>query len=176
MENHTLDEKIISIRDKLDVNLPVKGHEARFAQKLRNRKRQKTSIIWWKYAAAFAMLISLAGTIWLVRQQKPEPVSSIETELDELEVYYTTRFHEEFSRLDTYNLEEYAFARQLKEDLDQIEISNENFRKMIREQGKNEYLIDAMIENYQMKLKILRKLKKLIEKTEKTHETHQSPS
>ncbi|MDX2249814.1 MAG: hypothetical protein SF052_23725 [Bacteroidia bacterium] len=181
MEKDSLEEKIMAIRNGFDLKDIPEGHDLRFERKLRRAKNLSASVFkahsrWVKVAAALAICLSIAGTIGLLRKEKPQPISAWETELNELEVYYTTRYQEEFSRLENYNLTDYEFARQLKQDLDQIEQSNENFREMILREGKNEYLIDAMIENYQMKLKILRKLKKLIEKTEKNYETDQDPS
>ncbi|MEZ4830077.1 MAG: hypothetical protein R3C61_27910 [Bacteroidia bacterium] len=169
MEKTSIENIISGFGDRLDVYQPPDGHIGRFGQKLRRRKN-KNLRFYLRIAAAVTVLAAVAGTALLIRDNQPEPVTQWEAELNDLDVYYTTLYQQELDRLGNYNLAEYEFARQLKEDLDQIEASNAKFRKMILEQGENQYLLDAMIENYQMKLKILQKLKKLIDKTEKSHE------
>lgn len=169
-------EKIFELRKQLDIRETPAGHQKRFKEKLRrkgNYRPGRLRSLGVKAAAAVALIAAVFTGWWWNAGGISEPVMAFDPELAELEVYYTNLYYEEFEEISQYDLEEYEFARQLKHDLDQIEASNQNFKAMIMEQGKNEYLVEALIENYQMKLKILKKLKHLIVQTENHHETSQ---
>ena len=123
-------------------------------------------------AASVTIMLFIVGI--KVQSSGPAEKQFVDKEIAELDTYYTSSYEEELSDLEKYDLESFEFARQLQNDLVQIEKSNQEFLELIESEGKNEYLVEAMIENYEMKLKILRKLKKLLRKVRKSDETSKS--
>ena len=123
-------------------------------------------------AASVTIMLFIVGI--KVQSSGPTEKQFVDKEIAELDTYYTSLYEEELSDLEKYDLESFEFARQLQNDLVQIEKSNQEFLELIESEGKNEYLVEAMIENYEMKLKILRKLKKLLRKVRKSDETSKS--
>ena len=142
------------------------------------KKVRKFNPDWSRYligiAASVTILLFIAG-IKIQSSGQTDEAQIADKELAELDTYYTSLYEEELSDLKKYDLESFEFARQLQNDLEQIEKSNQEFLDLIETEGKNEYLVEAMIENYEMKLKILKKLKKLLRKVRKSDETSNQP-
>ncbi|MCB0835978.1 MAG: hypothetical protein KDE26_02835 [Bacteroidetes bacterium] len=169
--------QILETRETLDLHEPPPGHLERFERRLAKAPRvRKITPDWSRYLMGIAASVTIMLFIVGIKVQSSGPAEKqfVDKEIAELDTYYTSLYEEELSDLEKYDLESFEFARQLQNDLVQIEKSNQEFLELIESEGKNEYLVEAMIENYEMKLKILRKLKKLLRKVRKSDETSKS--
>jgi hypothetical protein len=76
----------------------------------------------------------------------------------------------EVFHLEKEGWEQFDMIASLKADLNVLETEYEALKKDILQEGRNEYLIEALIQNYQERLDILKTISKTIKQTKTDHE------
>lgn len=160
---------------------PLTGHENRFETKLlfkSSANKQKRKIPVWSYGAVAACILALV--VWVVNSEIQDTrmaaqqisLSEYSYEMGEMETYFTNEIESRLSDVDVSDVEIQGYLGKL-EDLKTEYVSLE--QALARNYG-NERVINAMIDNYKLRLLVLEKLKKYIEYKNhintKTNETH----
>ena len=166
-------EKIIKENKKIfNSSEPAKGHFERFKNKLKNFSRrgvfQTKKIISISYllkAASVAVLITLS-TLWaynyfnsnlLNESPKGTALKDISPEYEEVEVYYSSLVDSKLNNLLQHfktddDLEE---KQEILEELSEFDSLYTNLQAELQANPDNERIINAMIENYQLKAEII---------------------
>lgn len=174
-------EKYIKNHRKAFDQGPVpEGHEARFANRLKAAKKAEPSIIiplrriWQAAAAVLLILISVQGGQYFWAIQTPdelEPSEKVIAELTDMDMYYGQMVRQEVFLLEEEGWEQFGMIAGLKADLNVLETEYEALKQDILQEGRNEYLIEALIQNYQERLDILKTISKTIKQTKTDHES-----
>ncbi len=180
---------------KKDRSLPTEhireGHQDRFLALLEKelpQEKKKNDYGWMKIAASVIVIISISFMGWkgfqntattsgskLVVTEKPvkstttlekqSPLANISPEYEKLENYYLTSIKFELSKMEK-NEDNKELIDSFKVRLEKL---NEEYQKLnaeLMELGPNELSIDAMIENLQMRLNLLKNLKDKLKELE----------
>ena len=174
-------EKIIKEnKEFFNSSEPAKGHFERFKNKLKNFSRrgvfQTKKIISISYllkAASVAVLITLS-TLWAynklstdkilsdkstshIGRQKGIALKDISPEYEEVEIYYSSLVNSKLNNLlqrfkTDDDLEE---KQEILEELSEFDSLYTNLQAELQANPNNERIINAMIENYQLKAEII---------------------
>ena len=168
-------------RTAFDRGTLPEGHRSRFAARLEATSETEASVtiplrkLWIAAAAALILLLALPTAVYHFAQQnqgeEPGIESTILTELSDMEIYYGGKVRKEITQLKDLDWENYDFAFALKQELENLEAENKALKDDILTEGRNEYLIEAMIQNYQQRLIILQRISKIIQQTKIDHES-----
>lgn len=163
-----------------DLKMP-EGHLKSFQKKLGVEASGTRTSDWIQRIAAILIIGILISTYWFQSDSVETPQNSIvdETqdlkdispELGNLESYFKASINYELATLEYGNFEEVAFSY-----LDELEKIEKDYKKLqtdLQTNGYNELIIDAMIENLQLRLELLQNLKlKLNELKTLSHENN----
>ncbi|NEV94084.1 hypothetical protein G3567_07985 [Psychroflexus sp. YR1-1] len=144
------------------------GHLEGFQRKLGPEPAGKASqSLWLQRIAAILILGILISTYWFPNASPESNTSSIadETldlndispELSNLETFFKASINYELATLEYGNYEEVAFS--YLEELEKIEKDYKTLSKDLQTHGYNQLIIQAMIENLQLRLELLQNLK-----------------
>jgi hypothetical protein len=174
-------EKYIQDHRKAFDKGPVpEGHKARFEQRLKQEKKAEPSItiplrrIYQVAAAMLVILIAVQGGKYFFSAQGHaglEPSEKVMAELSDMDMYYGQMVRQEISQLKKESWEQYDFITSLKDELNILETEYEALKESILQEGRNQYLIEAMIQNYQQRINILKTISKTIKQTKTDHES-----
>ncbi len=95
-------------------------------------------------------------------------------ELEELETYYLMQLAKKQENLDQYNLNNYRFAKQYIQELEVIDRAFKELKEELTQEGLYEYRIEAVVQTYELKIKILEQLLHQIQKSKTNDKTQQS--
>ncbi len=143
------------------------------ANELDRSKPTADGTFWWKVAAAFFLLSTIALLVLdnypLTNKQLATEQATVSTELAEVESYYTRLIAERRKALANHPLAN----EELLEELDRLDALYEELRNTLDVNQGDERLIHAMIRNLQLRVEILNKQLKILENI-KTKETDES--
>ncbi|SDG75154.1 hypothetical protein [Psychroflexus sediminis] len=160
------------------------GHLERFQMKLGPEPDKSAGqSLWIQRIAAVLILGILISTYWF---PNASPISNTSTiadetvdlndispELGNLETFFKTSINYELATLEYGNYEDVAFS--YLDELEKIEKDYKKLSKDLQTHGYNKLIIDAMIENLQLRLELLQNLKlKLNELKTLNHEKDQT--
>lgn len=175
-----LEKYIKDHRKAFDKGPVPEGHEDRFAQRLKEAKASGPSItipirrIGQAAAAVIAILIGVqSGAYFWANEAPTEPLFSekVVAELTDMDIYYGQMVREEILALEEEAWDQFDFTESLKQELTVLETEYQSLKESILQEGRNEYLIDALIQNYQQRLDILKTISKTIKQTKTDHES-----
>jgi multidrug efflux pump subunit AcrB len=148
------------------------GHESRFEQRLQGslerRNTWRKDIRWW----AALVVIALAVTAFFgVQKIKQEVAITDDEEALPMEVQRVADFYSNnASKLTSYGLED-ENVKELKGQLAYLNQEFERLSKLYQEQQNNENIIRGMIDNFEVRLRIIQQLNKYLE-IQKNKESH----
>ncbi|PCE64925.1 hypothetical protein [Sediminicola luteus] len=175
-----------------------KDHEARFLERLNQElpeQKKQVSYTWWRMAAAIALIIGL-GAIWMLvkdsddltdpqtgitqtdtqdtsETQNAISLGSLSPDLKKVEDYYLATINMELAKLPVSSANTHLVEGHLAK-LEQLNKEYEKLNHDLNTLGPNEETINALIQNLQLRLKLLYKLKnKLDELKTSEHENEQ---
>lgn len=150
------------------------GHEMRFENKLNQEfPQKKKGYPFLKIAASFLILVSLAyagfnylnsdiNEIVKTDEPKVKSLADISPELKKIEGYYLTRINYQISKIkitdDNKDLLELYLSQ-----LGDLQKEYDTLNTQLNSGEVSEQTIDALIENLQLRLQLLRQLKKKLE-------------
>jgi len=169
----SLEKYIRSNIDSFDVKEPMEGHFDRFRQKLETyRPARKVNLFMVAAAAAVAGII-LTGTLGLLFNSsslkninaKELTLSVISPELREVENYYQSQINSKYNLINTLNKDS---SPEVKSEVDKA-INDMNLgyyllKKDLTSYPKQERIVNAIIQQYQVRIDMLDQILKTLEK------------
>ena len=180
-----LEDFIRDHREDFDVHEPSPGLWEKILPEEESSTPYTASSSWsviWKAAAVVAIILS-SYAIWqnlqveqgftiagldtiFGRQEEPkqEDFAAI-PELAEAELYYNTQVNTMLNELDAYNDEYPGVKEDVEVDLAELDKVYNELRQDLKEDIANPEIIEAMIQNYRLKLNILKDILEQIKKS-----------
>lgn len=122
---------------------------------------------WYQIAAAVLILISVGGIggMYLAQGQQPsaeELIAQIAPEFGETEQYYSNKIQQQYAKLTTHTRDP-----EIDADLAQVDQAMAELRQelLTAPKGREEQLVQELIESYRLKLQILERILEHIEQT-----------
>ncbi|MFA7139240.1 MAG: hypothetical protein WC151_12070 [Bacteroidales bacterium] len=138
-------------------------------------KSRHNLILRWTATAAAAVLIFASA--WFLNDlrdrrlhqsgiKQPQAIAMID-ELQEAEAFYEARINQSKTRLASYSTQHPELLEEINNDLEQLSLVYEELKNDLDDHAANQEIIEAMIQNYRLRLGILEQiLAQLIEKNE----------
>ncbi len=168
MEKDRLEQYIDNHRDEFDVYEPSTEVWERIVQnkpKTKVRRLNWKKVIWQAAAVIVIFMISFAIQEYLHRNDsKPVADSRQERmtpeipELIEAEIYYTSQVNSRLAEFKKLAKRHPGLETQLEHDLSELDSIYADLKDDLKDNVANEEVIDAMIQNYRIKLQILEEL------------------
>lgn len=158
-------DKIIQ-ENKLDFDSfePNEGHFDRFEQKLiaYNNKKKSFSFAYILKAAVIAILVTLSG-LWVydnidTRSNKGIALSEISAEYGEVEMYYTHLVNQKYGEINQSESFDSTQKTILVQELKEMDSIYENLKKDLTTNPSDKRVINAMIQHYQLKVKVMNQI------------------
>jgi len=176
-----LEDYIQKNRDAFDQGKLPDGHSDRFANRLQGQQAKVLVIpvrrVWQVAAAILVLLVAIQAGSWFstspssVAETSPQVVS----ELSDIDLYYGNLVRKESIELSGKWEQDEAMQFFLN-DLDTLETEYNELKNSILIQGRNDYLINALIQNYQQRLSILEHISNIITQNKTNNEREQIQS
>ena len=145
------------------------------------QREKRRYLNWLRYAAALALIFAgfSAGIYFLVNGGGSESgiQSQLSQEIEETENYYNTLVNEKYHELKTYLVDDQETHEMLLTDMEELDEIYKELKVDLNDDVSNPEVIDAMIQNYRIKLEILEDLlSQLKEKENQDYENEESYS
>jgi hypothetical protein len=128
----------------------------------------------WRYAAAVALLIAVGFVMLQYNAAKPsQKVAQIYTfekiapQMVEVESYYTSLINEKKAQMGNYDLKALGIEDNLGQDVAVLDSSYTRLKRELLTTPNKEKIIDAMIQNLQLRMGILNEQLKTLENIKK---------
>ncbi|TVR74388.1 MAG: hypothetical protein EA408_02895 [Marinilabiliales bacterium] len=152
---------------EFDIEEPAKGHFERFALKLDQRRRSRSSFRW-RYmlqVAVIAVLVILSS-LWIydrITGRTPEyhmiTLSDISGEYREAELYYTTLISRKYNEIKSFDFQDDTREQEvLLRELSEMDAVYRSLQQELNAEGDNPMVINAMLRYYQLKLEIMSRI------------------
>lgn len=147
---------------------PFPGHEERFEMRLLKGKEDKKirQLPRWPWLALAAACIAGAIVFVAVREVKETneiaritKLSDVSKDMAEVEQFYHQRLNIDYSKMNTAD----ARIQRFLTDIKKLEEEYASLENQLTKNYNNERLINAMIDNYQYRLRIMEHMQKYIE-------------
>lgn len=139
--------------ENLNSREPLKGHQKRFAKKLKKSSTKKTRFPFMRIAAAIGVLLSVYG---VGKLSQPDPT---QVEIASFSQYFNSIIEEKTSDLDQYTTqEERIVILDALAELSELEQDAQLLYEDLKEGGDPQQIIKAMTDNYNSRLKVLDRL------------------
>jgi hypothetical protein len=164
-----LEEYIMKHREELDRYKPSSGIRKRLVRSLKTGKNS-----WFRLSAVAAMITVIMGTAVIffkpgfksVRDNNSKMSSQAGFQLKETEIYYNnlaTSLYAEATPMLAKNPE---IKKELSMDLSQIDSICGEIKKDLKDNIANRDVVEALIQNYRIKIRILEDMLKLLKESE----------
>lgn len=138
----------------------------------------------WQFAAAVAVLIAVALGVWMNIGDETQPVivdntatvdqnieptalQEISPEMAEVEDYFIQTVSQRVQEVDSYNASEEPFVVNCLQQLETLETEYAELKKDLSVNYNDERIVNSMIQNYRMRLRVLDQLLLQLEMTNK---------
>ena len=141
-----------------------------------DKKKGKKPVMWVRYAAAI-LLLAVTGFTFYYNSLKNNPgtisLESISMELADAEVYYSSLYGEKLEMIQSsgVQLDEEIYA-----DLHSMDSVYKDLKTDLKDNVDNEEVVQAMLENYRMRVQILERILQQIEEKEGNNTTNDERS
>jgi hypothetical protein len=143
---------------------PHSGHEDRFLRKLEGvNKPNGISFKWLSVAASIVLLIGFYfGSVY---GNQTIILEDINPEMSETKMFFVNAINHELREIEKYrNLDTETIIEDALDDIEELEEHYQTYVKDLQVKGNEEQVIQAMVTNYQQRLKILQSLQSLLER------------
>jgi CHASE3 domain sensor protein len=141
-----------------------------------NKKR--TIVPAWFYAAAlFIVILGTAITLYAVLQNKSNNYSlgnSVQPALKETEAYYNSLVNTLYLEAKPLLTGQPEIALELRTDMAQLDSICADIKKDLKDNVANQEVIEALIQNYRIKLQLLEDMLNMLKQNENTSEKTKS--
>lgn len=156
--------------NEFDFHEPHSGHMQRFEKRLQGiQPKKRTSWKWMSIAAS--VVLALGFFIGYNAQPETPTLASMSDKMAEVETYFVNTIDFEIKELEkTRSLETEEIIEKALERIEALEDDYKTFIEELTKNGKQQRIIQEMIQNYQKRLDILQNTLQQIEliKTQKT--------
>lgn len=162
-----LEQFIKSKRDELDKYDPSPEIWNRIIKALKPGRRSVR--FWFSAAAMITVAIGTAFILLILNQNKNSTYNAdkgIQPALKETEIYYNTLVNSLYREATPLLTGQPEIEKELKTDLAQIDSICINLKKDLKDNVDNQDVIEALIQNYRIKLKLLEDMLKLLKQKE----------
>jgi hypothetical protein len=176
-----LEKFIIENREEFDIHEPPTGAWNKIEKNIRPPKTINwRSVI---YRAAAVVLIFAASYLvheyignlkeGQVAKEEPREKKSFEIpELKEAEVYYSSLINEKFKEIKPILIDNPSLEKEIRYDLDQLDSLYTGLKKDLKDNIANGEIIEAMIQNYRLRLSILEDVLSMLKPNDNEKETY----
>ena len=168
--NDRLEEFIKANRESFDLHEPDPSLWLRISPENQKLDKQKRRMIWLRYAAAIAIIFAgfSAGTYYLRHGSAGDKSlqSELAREIYETENYYNQLVTEKYKELKAYLVNDQETHEMLLSDMEELDQIYNDLKKDLNDDVSNPEVIEAMIQNYRIKLDILEDLLSQLKKME----------
>lgn len=168
----------------LDV-LPRSGHFERFKQKQEHQVKleENKKAIWFVVGKIAAVFLLVLGVGWLFFNlgkmqsnasyaNNQEVVVPFSDELTEAETFFTEQVNIKKEEVLAYSSSNNEATKQIMLELEKLELQYIDLKEELEVNRDNAQIINAMIENYRMRLSVLEKLLKQLKKSNTIKQKH----
>ena len=174
-----LEQFISDNRDQFDLHEPDEKLWAGIESNI--RKKRTVRIGWQGIAWRAAAVILIFGASFLIQEylhQRRDIITAREAnqmirnipELQEAEVYYTSLLNEKITQIEPLIAEHPELKESLEQDLSELDSIYAELQKDLRDNIANNEVVEAMIQNYILRIEILEDLLEYMEESSKTNE------
>jgi hypothetical protein len=177
----SLEKYIRSNIDSFDEKEPIEGHFDRFRQKMENRKPNRKVNLFMVAAAAAVAGIILTGTLGLLFNSsslrnyntRELTLSVISPELKEVEDYYQSQINTRYNQINALNKNS---SPELKSEvikaISDMDLGYYLLKKDLTQNPKQERVVNAMIQQYQVRVDMLDQILRTLEKVNNIRNQH----
>ncbi|MFZ5941401.1 MAG: hypothetical protein ACOYXB_12590 [Bacteroidota bacterium] len=173
--NDRLEQFVKENREAFDSHEPNPSLWLRISPSARKERTSRRLRIM-RYAAAAALLISAfsAGFYYLGRSSASSAIeqSAMYRELMETEAYYNSLVSQKYTELKPYFAGTPGMEEDLNKDMADLDQICRELKNDLKDDVDNVEVIEAMIQNYRMKLEILEDLLNQLKQKEERHEQY----
>ena len=122
---------------------------------LDKRQKKRELKVVWRVAASFLLILSVATLLLLVKRNLTWNIQGnqvVPEELAEAAFYYQGMIND---RLETIQANKHDIGEEIFEDLEALDQAYLELQNDLKDNADNEEVVQAMIQNYKMKLEIL---------------------
>lgn len=163
----SIDNRFKELQNQFDINEPQIGHFERFSTRLSQNKESKFNF--WKPLAIAASLLLLISFGWPYVFTNSLDLKDVSPKMAETQSYFVSVISQELKKIN--GLETANNKKVIKDALAQINILENDYKKLsiqLKESDENNRIINAMIDNYQKRIAILKSVLKRINNIKET--------
>lgn len=159
-----LEKFIIENREEFDMHEPPAGMWDKIQKDIRPKKKINLRLVFYRAAAVAVIFIASymlheyidsRGTLTAVKEKDKE-IKMIEVpELKEAEVYYSSLISEKLKEIKPVFAENPSLEKEIRYDMDQLDSMYNTLKQDLKDNIANQEIIEAMIQNYRLRLEIL---------------------
>lgn len=173
MKKDKLEQYIAENRDQFDLYEPGDGIWNSIERNIRKKgKHIDWKTIFWR-AAVIIIIFAASFLIQeylhrneLVTGRKERNLKNVEIpELQEAEMYYANRVDEKIREIEPLLTKQPELGNELRDDLAELDSIYAQLRKDLKDNIANDAVVEAMIQNYRLKLQILEDLQGFLKET-----------
>ncbi len=174
-----LEQFISDHRDQFDLHEPDDRLWAGIESKISGKKTLRISwkVVMWRAAAVILIFGASYGVQEILRQRRSMLAGQEEKEiirgipeLREAEIYYTSLLNDKFSQIEPLIRENPELGESIQQDLSELDSIYAELQKDLRDNIANDEVVEAMIQNYILKIQILEDLLEYMDESSKTNE------
>jgi len=168
----SLEKFILTNRDSFDTKEPHDGHFDRFHQKLETRKPARRVNLYMVAAAAAIAGFILTGTLGLLINGSPlkglnqteQSLSAISPELKEVEDYYTSQINTRYNQINALKKDSSPEVEsEVNKAITDMYLGYYLLKKDLTTDPKQERVVSAMIQQFQVRIDMLDQILKTLE-------------
>jgi len=157
-----LEEFVSNNREAFDVHEPDPSLWLKINSRSTLQAGKSRRFNWLRYAAAVAVIFAGFSTgIYYLTGAKQQPggqYSEVFIQLAESETYYNQLVHERYSELEPYLTSMPGIQKDLDTDLEELDRIYNELKSDLQKNVANPEVVEAMIQNYRIKVEILEDL------------------
>ena len=158
-------------KDEADLKTPPTNHRDEFLDKLKKQNQsKKPSLKWLKIAAVFIVALTVGLSVFY--KKKTENVSPIIAQIEAVEAEYLKEINAEWENFVTIANDEILVAR-FKKRLDALDRDYQSISKQFKSDANNIVIVEALVDNLQTRLQILKDIQEHIKILNQKNEQHE---
>jgi hypothetical protein len=175
-----LEEHIRKNREDLDRYSPPKGIWRNIRRKI--KKEKSLSRQWLSIAAMIVVILGTAVIFFRPeyrwssseRQKNNDDITSITPQLKETETYYNNLINSLYTEAKPLLTNNPEIKKELNNDLSQLDSICTDLKKDLKDNIANQDVVEALIQNYRIKIRILEDMLKVLKENETNPEKTKS--
>ena len=168
--NDRLKEYIDLNKDAFDsLDIPAGSWDS-IENKLHGNKSKRLRIIRYSSIASAAALIGVFLYIAVIRQQSGDELMAEENQLSETELYYATQVNQKRAQVYQMSASHPELQNEMELDLAELDTAMVELKRDLKDNVDNAEVVEAMIQNYRMKLSILEDIMQFLEEQQENNE------